>query len=76
MIWGMRGQVEVQVGCKIETFQSCVESPADVYLTSPEGELLFRKGDRRIGIREGLDQLADQDVKRTIHGFRGKRWRP
>lgn len=55
MIWGMRGQTEVQVGCRIETVQSCVESPADVYLTSPEGELFLRKGDRRIGIREGLD---------------------
>jgi hypothetical protein len=55
MIWVMRGQVEVQVGCRIETFQSGAESPANVYLTSPEGELLFRKGDRRIGIREGLN---------------------
>ena len=55
MICGMRGQAEVQVGCRIKTFQSCVESPADVYLTSPEGKLLLRKGDRGIGIWECLN---------------------
>lgn len=76
MIRGMRGQAEVQVGCRIETFQSCVESPADVYLTSPEGKLLLRKGDGGIGIRKGLDQLADQDVKRVSHRKEDRRWKP
>jgi hypothetical protein len=55
---GLHMIVRIGGGRDVQGRKSCqrsVQSPADVYLASPEGELLFRKGDRRIGIREGKD---------------------